>query len=150
MNMHFLSMAQVKTLILFALHFFLLEERLKNSNLKQFNQGFDIIIEDTTFQMYSPNRSGQINHVKRPLNNDGIFIFTEKHSSEHDEYQKREIQKDYSFKQVDVDEDEEMLSVKYSVRGVPTVLVLDENDELITRIVGNIPKEQAKKMILGQ
>ncbi|MDK6918944.1 hypothetical protein QP269_25240, partial [Escherichia coli] len=38
--------------------FFLLEERLKNSNLKQFNQGFDIIIEDTTFQMYSPNRSG--------------------------------------------------------------------------------------------
>ncbi|MCV9274886.1 hypothetical protein ODZ69_26975, partial [Escherichia coli] len=31
--------------------------------------------------------------------NDGIFIFTEKHSSEHDEYQKREIQKDYSFKQ---------------------------------------------------
>lgn len=44
--------------------FFLLEERLKNSNLKQFNQGFDIIIEDTTFQMYSPNRSGQINHVK--------------------------------------------------------------------------------------
>ncbi|HAF4329136.1 hypothetical protein Q5499_25705 [Escherichia coli] len=79
--------------------FFLLEEKLKKSNLNQFNQGFDIIIEDTTFQMYSPNRSGQINHVKRLLNNDGIFIFTEKHSSEHDEYQKREIQKDYSFKQ---------------------------------------------------
>lgn len=30
--------------------FFLLEERLKNSNLKQFNQGFDIIIEDTIGQ----------------------------------------------------------------------------------------------------
>jgi len=66
------------------------------------------------------------------------------------ELEQDEELKDYSFKQVDVDEDEEMLSVKYSVRGVPTVLVLDENDELITRIVGNIPKEQAKKMILGQ
>lgn len=66
------------------------------------------------------------------------------------ELEQDEDLKDYSFKQVDVDEDEEMLSVKYSVRGVPTVLVLDENDELITRIVGNIPKEQAKKMILGQ
>lgn len=43
--------------------------------------------------MYSPNRSGQINHVKRLLNNDGIFIFTEKHSSEHDEYQKEKSKK---------------------------------------------------------
>ncbi|XJF29233.1 hypothetical protein AB2G88_24140 (plasmid) [Escherichia coli] len=38
MNMHFLSMAQVKNAYFICTPFFLLEERLKNSNLKQFNQ----------------------------------------------------------------------------------------------------------------
>ncbi len=40
---------------------------------------FDVILEDTTFQMYSANRSAQIGFVKQYLRDDGIFLFVEKH-----------------------------------------------------------------------
>ncbi|HHU8308798.1 TPA: hypothetical protein ACUKVQ_005345, partial [Escherichia coli] len=44
--------------------FFLVHEEIKNNNPELFPHGFDIIIEDTTFQMYSPDREQQIKHVK--------------------------------------------------------------------------------------
>lgn len=67
--------------------------------LKQLPGGFDIIVEDTTFQMYSPNRSAQIGFVKSFLKDDGIFIFNEKfrHPDEQ-QYAHRELQKDFGYK----------------------------------------------------
>jgi len=60
--------------------------------------GFDAIFENTTFQMYSPNRNDQIAYVRRVLKDDGLIIFCEKlmHPSRH-EYERREKIKD-SFK----------------------------------------------------
>jgi hypothetical protein len=67
--------------------------------LKPLHGKFDIILEDTTFQMYSPNRSAQIGFVKQYLKEDGIFLFVEKFRH-HDsaEYVRRELQKDYGYK----------------------------------------------------
>ncbi|MGK9086125.1 class I SAM-dependent methyltransferase [Brucella intermedia] len=60
---------------------------------------FDVIVEDTTFQMYSANRSGQIDFVKQYLHDDGILLFVEKHRHpDTAEYVRRELQKDYGFK----------------------------------------------------
>jgi len=46
--------------------------------------------------------------------------------------------KDIEFKSVDI-EDDELLVQKYTIRNVPSILLLDENDELIYKLVGNIP-----------
>ncbi|TIW98366.1 MAG: class I SAM-dependent methyltransferase [Mesorhizobium sp.] len=67
--------------------------------LAGFAHGFDIILEDTTFQMYSPNRSGQIEFVTQHLKADGIFVFVEKfRATEEPDYRRREYQKDFGFK----------------------------------------------------
>jgi thioredoxin 1 len=48
--------------------------------------------------------------------------------------------KDIEFKEIDIekDEDGEVLVEKYQVRSVPTTVLLDENDELIYKVIGNI------------
>lgn len=48
--------------------------------------------------------------------------------------------KDIEFKSLDIEEDEESerLVQKFGVRGVPTTLILNENDELIYKLTGNI------------
>jgi len=70
-----------------------------NSEYYDFKNGFDIIVEDTTFQMYSNNRYEQISFVKDKLVDDGIFIFVEKFRNKSaEEYMKREKQKDKLFK----------------------------------------------------
>ncbi|RWM78464.1 MAG: class I SAM-dependent methyltransferase [Mesorhizobium sp.] len=67
--------------------------------LRRFSDGFDIILEDTTFQMYSPNRSAQIGFVNRHLKDDGVFLFLEKfRQTDPDEYVRRELQKDHGYK----------------------------------------------------
>ena len=67
--------------------------------LMKFTQGFDLILEDTTFQMYSPNRSKQIEFVTQHLKEGGLFVFVEKfRASDENDYQRREDQKDYGFK----------------------------------------------------
>ena len=67
--------------------------------LADFAHGFDFILEDTTFQMYSPNRSSQIEFVAQHLKDGGIFVFVEKfRTSEEADYQRREYQKDFGFK----------------------------------------------------
>jgi hypothetical protein len=69
------------------------------SNLEQFTGGFDFILEDTTFQMYSPNRRQQIAFVAQHLKEDGILLFVEKFRSlDPGDYQGRESQKDFGFK----------------------------------------------------
>jgi hypothetical protein len=68
-------------------------------DLQQFSSGFDIILEDTTFQMYSPNRPDQIAFVAQHLKDDGLFVFFEKFlHPDLDEYRRREDQKDHGFK----------------------------------------------------
>ncbi|NTG05127.1 class I SAM-dependent methyltransferase [Agrobacterium rhizogenes] len=70
-----------------------------DEQLQKFADGFDIILEDTTFQMYSPNRHDQIRFVSQQLKAQGLFIFVEKFKHEDDEeYRRRERQKDYGFK----------------------------------------------------
>lgn len=67
--------------------------------LEQFSRGFDFILEDTTFQMYSPNRSRQIEFVAGHLKDDGILLFLEKFRAvDPNDYEGRESQKDYGFK----------------------------------------------------
>ncbi|WP_027146586.1 class I SAM-dependent methyltransferase [Mesorhizobium sp. WSM3626] len=68
-------------------------------SLRHFSERFDIILEDTTFQMYSANRKEQIGFVKRNLKDDGIFLFLEKfRQADGGEYLRRELQKDYGYK----------------------------------------------------
>lgn len=67
--------------------------------LAKFTQGFDLILEDTTFQMYSPNRPKQVEFVRQHLKDGGIFVFVEKfRAADENDYQRREEQKDYGFK----------------------------------------------------
>lgn len=51
--------------------------------------------------------------------------------------------KDIEFKEIDIekDEDGEVLAEKYQVRSVPTTILLDENDELIYKLMGNVPEK---------
>lgn len=77
---------------------------ISNENIKDLfpdYQGFDIIIEDTTFQMYSNERNKQIAFIKKKLKSDGIIGFVEKFTMEDDiEYRLREDQKDLLFKRL--------------------------------------------------
>ncbi len=67
--------------------------------LERFTDGFDVILEDTTFQMYSANRRDQIDFVRQHLKPDGIFLFVEKFRSvDASDYQSREEQKNLGFK----------------------------------------------------
>lgn len=75
-------------------------ERMKSeSHLRQFADGFDLIFEDTTFQMYSRNRHDQIRFVSQHLKPDGLFMCVEKFkATTESEYALRERQKDFGFK----------------------------------------------------
>jgi SAM-dependent methyltransferase len=78
----------------------LTREHLRSGeNLAQFADGFDVILEDTTFQMYSPNRRAQVDFVAQNLKPGGIMLFIEKfRASDASDYQAREEQKNLGFK----------------------------------------------------
>jgi hypothetical protein len=78
----------------------LTKEHLRSDKkLEPFSDGFDFILEDTTFQMYSPNRPKQIEFVAQHLKADGILLLLEKFRAvDAGEYQGRESQKDFGFK----------------------------------------------------
>jgi len=63
-----------------------------------------------------------------------VFAKTFEQVSEMEQY------KDIKFEQMDIEEDEnaEVLVEKYSVRNVPTTLILDEEDNLIYKLIGNV------------
>jgi thiol-disulfide isomerase/thioredoxin len=55
-----------------------------------------------------------------------------------------------SFKSVSDDHDYnefEAISKKFGVRGVPTTLILDENDNVIDRVLGNLPEQMYRNFI---
>lgn len=63
--------------------------------------------------------------------------------SQYDEF------KDLEFKDLDIEQDEEgeTIALKYNVRSVPTTLLLDENDEVIYKLMGNVPESDLVKVI---
>lgn len=81
-------------------YFELDRHRIRNTpELARFHDGFDIIYEDTAFQMYGPDRHEQVPFVLQNLRRDGIFVCLEKCShASRDEYLRRERVKDREFK----------------------------------------------------
>lgn len=77
-------------------YFAITNERIKE--LVPNYEDFDIIMEDTTFQMYSNNRDLQIGNVINKLKPNGIVIFLEKFQTDSVNYNARETQKDSLFK----------------------------------------------------
>lgn len=64
-----------------------------------FRSGFDVVIEDTTFQMYGPERIEPIALVTSHLKSDGLFLLIEKLAQpDPEEFVRREHQKDGEFK----------------------------------------------------
>lgn len=57
--------------------------------------------------------------------------------------------KDIEFKEIDIenDEDGEAFAQKYQIRSVPTTLILDENDNVIYKVTGNIPQKDFVEII---
>ena len=58
-----------------------------------------------------------------------------------EEISKMEEFKDVEFESVDVDDDEEMLTEKYQVRSVPTIILVDENGKSIKKLIGLLPSK---------
>jgi hypothetical protein len=75
------------------------KDALRQRNIVDFDQGFDLIVEDTTFQMYGRERLEPIQLASRNLRADGIFVLLEKFMHpDRDEFIRRELQKDDEFK----------------------------------------------------
>ncbi|WP_107677858.1 class I SAM-dependent methyltransferase [Agrobacterium sp. LAD9] len=69
-------------------------------DLEPFRHGFDVLIEDTTFQMYGSDRDNQIRFVARSLKQSGVLVQVQKlRHSDPLEYAERERHKDEVFKQ---------------------------------------------------
>ncbi|CAN7646554.1 class I SAM-dependent methyltransferase [Pararhizobium sp. LjRoot238] len=70
-----------------------------DENLQPFRDGFDILLEDTTFQMYSRDRKAQLAFIAPRIRNDGLLIQVQKIAHPDSEtYLQRERQKDEQFK----------------------------------------------------
>lgn len=50
------------------------------------------------------------------------------------------------LEEVDIEENED-LCLKYNIRNVPVLVFLDENDNEIERLVGNLPKNKIEETI---
>lgn len=72
-----------------------------------------------------------------------VFANTFKKVSEMEKY------KDIEFKSVDIEDDDEGETIveKYNIRSVPTILLLDEDDNIIYKLSGNIPLDDFVSMI---
>lgn len=42
-----------------------------------------------------------------------------------------------NFKDIDVDEDDEDLTSKFKIRNVPTIIIANDNDEVLDKMVGS-------------
>lgn len=43
----------------------------------------------------------------------------------------------FTFKDIDVDDDDDDLTSKFKIRNVPTILVINDNDEVVDKMVGS-------------
>ena len=66
-----------------------------------------------------------------------------------DKVSQMEQYKDLVFKEIDIedDEDAETLVEKYQVQSVPTTLLLDENGDIIYKLMGNVPLKDLTDVI---
>jgi SAM-dependent methyltransferase len=72
---------------------------LQTPEFDRFAEGFDFIYEMAAFQFYTPDRAGQVSHVKQFLKPGGLVFFLEKLNHPNpDEYLRRERIKDEEFK----------------------------------------------------
>lgn len=55
--------------------------------------------------------------------------------------------KDISFKEIDVDNDDDELSVKYGVRGIPTIIAIDDEGNSLGKSVGLVSEKQLLELI---
>lgn len=61
---------------------------------------------------------------------------------------KYEKYKDIEFKEYDIEEEDgEEMALKYNVRSVPTTILLDENEKILYKVMGNVPENQLTKII---
>ena len=70
-----------------------------------------------------------------------VFAPTFKKASELPEFE------GITFETIDIEEDESGIVEKLGIRSVPTTVLLDENDELIYKIIGNVPFNDFVKII---
>ena len=75
------------------------ERYATDENLRPFRDGYDILFEDTTFQMYSPDRESQLDFIAPRIRPGGLLVQLQKLSQPNiDSYLERERQKDELFK----------------------------------------------------
>lgn len=68
-------------------------------DLLPFRDGFDVLVEDTTFQMYDDDRAQQLAFIAPRIRHGGILVQVQKLANEdQDAYDERERQKDELFK----------------------------------------------------
>lgn len=61
---------------------------------------------------------------------------------------KYEKYKNIEFKEYDIEEEDgEEMALKYNVRSVPTTILLDENEKILYKVMGNVPENQLTKII---
>lgn len=56
--------------------------------------------------------------------------------------------KEIEFSEIDIDNDEDLLTEKYGIRNIPTLIMLNEEGEVMKRLVGMLPKEKIEQEIL--
>jgi hypothetical protein len=75
------------------------ERYASDDNLAAFRNGFDVLLEDTTFQMYGSDRAAQLSFVAPRVRSDGLLIQVQKiNQPDGASYKRRERQKDDQFK----------------------------------------------------
>ncbi|WP_337271095.1 class I SAM-dependent methyltransferase [Oryzifoliimicrobium ureilyticus] len=71
----------------------------KDETLQPFRDGYDVLLEDTTFQMYGRDRDKQTGFIAPRLRSNGVLVQVQKLSHQNgDAYLERERQKDDLFK----------------------------------------------------
>lgn len=75
------------------------ERYATDDNLRPFRDGYDVLFEDTTFQMYSSDREEQLDFIAARIRPGGLLVQVQKLSHRNiEDYLERERQKDELFK----------------------------------------------------
>lgn len=108
----------------------------ERDGLAGFAGGFDLIFEDTTFQMYGKERREPILLARRNLRPGGIFLFLEKFAHEDSqEFLRRERQKDEGFKARFFDAEQIVQKRTRIVQGMDSQLVtLEEMGAVLSQL----------------
>ena len=67
-----------------------------------------------------------------------------------DSVAKDENFKDIDFKVIDVEEDEEGLSEKHKILNIPTVVLIDEKDNVLKKIIGVVSQTELTDIIKSE